>query len=219
MPESTVRTRLCRSRLSGTLLPWIVNVFRPTDNGLTGRSWTRDGSFSTCGGRHWRIGRHRQGVCRPAGRHGLGRHGRESTRHRRHGLDRSGHGRRRRRVGACGRSTSVARREGRIDALVAAAGLGRRRRGRVHHDRRGQGTVRDQLLGLRPGRAGGPAAHARSRRRPHRAAQLDRRRDRHPVPGVLQREQVRARGLRRGDSRTRWRRSGCTSLSCSRATS
>ena len=47
---------------------------------------------------------------------------------------------------------------GRIDALVAAAGWGVA--GAVEHtiDRRGQGPVRDQLLGLRPGRAGRAAA-------------------------------------------------------------
>ena len=54
--------------------------------------------------------------------------------------------------------SGVITREGRIDALVAAAGWGVAGAAEYTTHRRGEGPVRDELLGLRPGRAGGAAA-------------------------------------------------------------
>ena len=77
------------------------------------------------------------------------------------------------------------------------SGLGRGRRRRAHDHRRGQGPGRDQPLGCDACRPVRPARDAGPGRRPHRPHQLDRRRPRHPVPGLLQRQQVRTRGVGR----------------------
>ncbi len=129
-----------------------------------------------------------------------------------------GHGRRRRRRGD-------SRRGRRPRPPTAGSTRWSRRPGGASPGRsstrpeRGPGPVRDQLLGLRPGRPGRPAGDARPGRRPDRADQLDRRGPRHPVPGVLQRQQVRARRLGRGARLRGRRRSASTSRWSSRATS
>ncbi len=148
---------------------------------------------SEAGAGHRGVGWYRPGLCRYAARGRLGGHRGQPAGHELRRVGRPGDGRRRRRFGAHRRGGPAGRqRPDRRAGRVRRMGPGRRRR--TVHDRGGQGPAGDQLLGLRAGGAAGAAGDAGAGQRAHRADEFHRRRHRYPVPGFLQREQVRPGG-------------------------